>query len=627
MQASEALQGVRSMLEPEMHVRQRAWHHVLRGIAPVRSTAALGQLQDLLMPASSAFSRIRMHLLGRLAPVAVHPSRHISRPVSWVAAFALLAFVVRLSPALFLAPQTVAESSVTLLPTGGTVSVLVRGLWQPIHSETTIIDAAQLRTGPEGGATIILHDDGNMRLDEDTAITLVDLVDRPQARSSDDALRLSSGRLWLQGLLPASVHGITVATPHGDVTVHGGSVSIAVGTVADIRVWDRKVRIEHAGREMTLVAGERTELWADNVPRITRIDAEGYDDPWVAENLRRDAAHRREIAQMQQERRARRAGILPTSPLYSVKRAAEQMDVLLTFDAETKVQKRLQQASTRLSEAAALLQQGASGAILSLEEYKQTLLSLASGSGANGLTEGLLRQEVAENVAEFSASLPSDGSYLLKQAVLETTAVIAEAGSGSLSVEGMVLEDMVGALRQAVQEKNADHIAMLAGAIRPRLEQLTASGAVQDDGLDEELRKEIASVLSSFDPSIAENADGSGALLDAVADLLPGTAAPAVGRSGATLPMAEARPSIVVEPLTDEQIAALTSRIRKRILVYSMQRPRWNQLQMELKELAGHPDEGRILRALYRALEEDGLSPYVRPAFRELRQRLDDAGL
>ena len=42
-------------------------------------------------------------------------------------------------------------------------------------------------------------------------------------------MTLRSGRIWIQGLLPSHLRGITIATPAGDVTVHEGSADITVG--------------------------------------------------------------------------------------------------------------------------------------------------------------------------------------------------------------------------------------------------------------------------------------------------------------------------------------------------------------------------------------------------------------
>ncbi len=51
-----------------------------------------------------------------------------------------------------------------------------------------------------------------------------------------------------------------------------------------------------------------------------------------------------------------------------------------------------------------LLQKDPSGAELALQEYKDALLDVATGSGGGGVTQFLLRQEVAERSAVFSAT-------------------------------------------------------------------------------------------------------------------------------------------------------------------------------------------------------------------------------
>jgi len=51
-----------------------------------------------------------------------------------------------------------------------------------------------------------------------------------------------------------------------------------------------------------------------------------------------------------------------------------------------------------------------------------------------------------------------------------------------------------------------------------------------------------------------------------------------------------------------------------------MERSRWNQLQAEFRAIRGNQDQGRILRALYHALPEEGLAQYVRTEIQKLRE-------
>lgn len=133
--------------------------------------------------------------------------------------------------------------------------------------------------------------------------------------------------------------------------------------------------------------------------------------------------------------------------------------------------------------------------------------------------------------------------------------------------------------------------------------------SLEENALKPNVKKEVLLLLSNAAEKL-EQQSGTGVIADELIDELK-----------PYLP--SKTPVIVMEPLTDEQIDAMIERIRGRIFVFTQPRSRWNQLQYEIKQLSGHPDEGRILRRLYHALPEDGLGRYVRPAIRELREETE----
>ncbi|MBI2523756.1 hypothetical protein HYW11_00865 [Candidatus Peregrinibacteria bacterium] len=79
--------------------------------------------------------------------------------------------------------------------------------------------------------------------------------------------------------------------------------------------------------------------------------------------------------------------------------------------------------------------------------------------------------------------------------------------------------------------------------------------------------------------------------------------------------------------LNDEEIAKISAEIHARVFAtYKMPKSRLNQLVMELHRFHGHPDEGRILRRVYRDFPEGSdLTRYVRSTMQNLRvQRIGD---
>jgi len=596
---SKVFIDAKSASSPSKTAHTAVWSRV-RSTIDSPGGSLLGRIGAWLSPSGEVQSLLRGNLLMRLEPVPVRSSYIRTK---WVAALALVALAVRVSPVLFLAPQTIAESDVLLIPTAGSVDISLNGLWQPVDTELTLRDSVAMRTRG-GQATLLLHDDGTVRLDSNAGITLYDLSDRPEPALDGPTLSLTEGRVWVQGLLPAYVRALTVTTPYGDVIVHDGSVSLSIeGEQLIVRVWDHSATVQQGERTTTLVTGEQARFGANDAGGIiSRIPDSAFDEAWATQNLERDAVHQREVAQMQRERSAAKAGILPTSPLYSVKRVAEQVDVLLTFDSDAKLQKQIDVASTRLNEAVALVSEGNStGGTVQVEEYRQALQAIVNGSGATGSVQFLLRQEVAENAAGLSAAERGDALYSLKKAVLEASADLSVDVVDDAQVQSILLVDTLDALNDAL--RSGDAIAARASYEAAALYLPLLNG----DTTTPEVRKEARALLAQVSDQLEQARDAGAAIQQLADDLQP------------FLP--ESAPVVLVaEPLSDEQVEMLASQILVRIERFTQPRPRFNQLISEIKQLQAHPNKGRILRQLYHLLPgQDILSREVRQAIQDLR--------
>jgi hypothetical protein len=606
MRAAEMLKDARSALAPDLSQREQISLRVRNALAPSVPVSALGKLRAFFTPSDASHALVRERVMSSLAPQRSMAPGFMG--LKWASAFVLVVLVLRVSPLLFLAPRTAAESEVLVIPTQGISAVLLHGLWQPVSSELTLAEGVQMRTEQGGEMTVILHDDGNVRLGSGTVLSLHDVSDRPEPALNASTLTIERGQVWVQGLLPDHIRGITVSTPYGDIVVHGGSVSITVGDTVDVRVWDGHVSVIHNEQVLGLVAGERIELWNQNIPSVRRIDDRQDETPWVKQNLERDALHRREVAQWQQERRAAQAGILPNSPLYPVKRVAEQVDMLLTFDEQQRLEKRLAQASTRLNEAAALIENGDSGATVPLEEYKATLQDIAAqtDSGSVTIADFMLRQEIAENTAQLSAASPDDDVYALKKAVLEAGAALPSEVVDERDVQGTILVDTLNAVQEAVNAGEIDRAKKSFAEVQPYLDSL------KGDELKPEVRRQALALLSTVASSLGEGeqvTDSGSVQKDLLKEVV--TYVPKVKQS--------AKPA-----LTEAEIQDMVQGMFDRIFLYKQPRARWNQLQFEMAQLRGHPDEGTILRHLYHALPENGLARYVRTEIQRLRLEMED---
>jgi hypothetical protein len=578
-------------LEPAPGAQDRIWTRIAARIAPVPSIETVwDRVREALMPPADLRAYLGQRILANLAlePVAASPSPYSW--VKWVASLAVVALIVQTSPALFLATPTIAESQVMLVPTRGEVALSVGELWQSVVNDLVVESGMRIRTY-DGESSLIFRDDAVVRLQASSGIAVQDTSEHVESNDAFlPSLSLENGGVWVQGLLPSAVRGVTVAVRHGIVTVHEGSVSLqeaADGSVT-VKVWDRSVEVQQGTEHVLLSVGEQVTLRGDAALVVQKIPEVEFTQDWAAQNLAKDAVHRRSIAHMQQERRAAAAGILPTSSLYSVKRAAEAVDVFFSFDETSRVQKRLSQANTRLNEAAALLNEGEEAEAV-LQDFRDTLIALAeTGTGGDLASQSLIRDSLAGTIAQVAASLPGDDSYVLKKTVLQVAANLPSGGVlAPDEAEAVLFADSLVSFSDVVEAGDADAIAQTWMDLQPYLALLDE----EDDTLDPQARKEARLMLTRLALDVQQTGTGV-ATMDA--DVLEDIAA--------FLPV---RPSQGVVALTDEEIDTTIRAMLERVYTYKMPRSRENQLRVELAALDQHADRGRILRAVFRSLPED----------------------
>ncbi len=599
MRGPALLTQAREALTPRPSLLATLWSRIARSIDPVAHLSLWDRLGVSLSPAADLRSALWQRFSPRLHPEYAHVAA--SRPIKWIAAFAVVMVAVRASPLLFLAPASIAESPVTLIAKDGGAEILIESLWQPFRGELALHSAINLATR-QNKASIIDHDDAVFRLAPHTQVSFLDLTDRPERSTQETTLALQQGELWVLGLVPKQVRAVTVLTAQGRILVHEGSVSVALqGDDVVVRVLDRGATVERHGKQIALVSGDQLVLSHDSDLLATKMEPDVYQSAWVAENLSRDAAHQREIAQLQQERRAASAGILPGSTLYPVKRLAEQVDVLLSLSSDERARKLITQGNTRLNEAAALLQTGGTTeAASALKEYKDTMLQVASGSGGSPSVQSLIQLEVVEaGAATVAAALPGDASYALKQAVDDTIESLPSDTIVKPDIQGDALLDQLSAVKRQVAAGDTD-------VARQKLTELSHS-------LSSLMATDSLALVS---PEVRQEAQAAAEQVAAAvqAPVMGITLSLGVPAKEVITPEHPARILSLTtpRPLTPEQVAAKAQEIRGRIFAFGTKKAQYDTLQDQLSILQHFPDRGSILRELAKVLPGNGLAQRVR---------------
>lgn len=589
---------------PALHLTLK--ERVLRAIRP-----AVGENLESLVSsvdlAPTSLQTLRNVILSRLQPLKPVPVVHTG--FKWAAAFAMFVLIIRSMPLILLAPATQAELGVQLVPGSESVSVFTGGVWTEVTEPHIIRNAVMVRTG-KAGATLVLNDDGVLRLAPDTTVKLHDIGDRPQLQSEGSTATLIRGKMWAFGILPPIVEGLLIETSYGTLTVNAGSISLeddGKGSVT-VAVYDRGATLKNALQTSFLVSGEKSVLKDGKTFSIQNMPTRAFSDAWVKNNLSQDAVHRSDIAKLQEERRTEVAGILPTSFLYSAKRMAEEVDVLFTLTHDGRTEKRIAQANTRLSEALSLIKDGQdSEASAPLEEYKTSLVALAAGEDDN-LVKYLIKKQIADASTSLSTSdeNPDASIQLLKDAVTQVGAAIPDADLKPRDIEGYVLVDRLIMINQMLARGDDAALAVSEYAeISPYIEGLLADTGGSHPLLQKEARSLLVNTSSLLKSVSQTDADP---LLTAM-----GT---------------DVSKYLPPEPEKVEELnrkwAAKVEAMRHRI-IDNLITPggRYNQLLVEMDGIRNDPDRGHLLRLLQKELPVR-LGEYVNTEIKNLGDELKE---
>ena len=599
-----ALLNTISATSPSPSLRLSLKETILRAIRP-ETASDLASLAESIDLAPTSFQTLRSVILSRLQPLKPVPMVHSG--FKWAAAFAMFILIIRSMPLLLLAPATQAELGVQLVPGGDNVSVYVGGVWRDATETQIIHSAVMVRTGA-AGATLVLNDDGVLRLAPDTTVKLHDIGDRPQFKAEGPTATLIRGKMWAFGILPPIVEGIVIETAYGTLSVNAGSISVeddGKGSVM-VAVYDRGATLENGKQTSFLVSGEKSVLKEGKTFSIQNMPTRVFSDEWVKTNLSQDAVHRSEIAKLQEERRTEVAGILPTSFLYPAKRMAEQVDVLFTLTHDGRTEKRIAQANTRLSEALALVKEGEdTEASAPLAEYKNSLIALAAGEDDN-LVQYLIKKQIADASVSLSANdeNPDASIQLLTDAVSDVGAAIPDADLKLRDIEGYVLVDRLTMINQILSGN--DERATLAASEYADVSPYIAGLLAETDGAHPLLQKEARSLLvttSELLKNVSKTNTGEVfiAMTSDVEQYLP------------------EKPEEV--RVTEEQLNAQVQDMVKRIYIFRQPISRYNQLLAEMRDLETNPNRGTLLRRLKSALPER-LGEYVNTEVKKLGDEL-----
>ncbi len=553
-------------------------------------------------------SQERRNALKQALFLRLTTTRHVfvHTSLKWAAASAVFLLLVRFAlPIAFITPPLEAETAVQIVPEG-TVSLLIGGIPIVAHSPRVLAGPALITT-VDAPATLLLRDYAVVRIAPHTTVRLHTLSPTPLPADAGPTLSvLGNGSLWALGIVSPILPSMGIETEFGTVEISRASVAIQqTDTRVTVSAYDQGIVFEGHGKKVGLSSGERVVSDAKRMHAIHSLPLSVFQTPLVKDNLAKDANYRREIASLQEERRQTLAGILPTSPFYSLKRLAEEVDVFFTLNSDVKAQKRVAFADTRFSEAATLLKEGdTDAAIIPLTEYRQALLDLATSSSDN-IVKFLINQQIADSIASVDFASPDAAVTTLKQAVLTVVKDVPNtAALKPEDIQAYTLADELEAHYQRLLSNNdLQEFARHYNDLAPYIHATFSSTSV-NPLLRKELLARLITVSSKISPSeIAAPEAPVLAMRNSIEQYLPSAR--------------EQREIQVTQAELDARVAEMV----RRVLTFRMPRSRENEILLAIAELKNDPNRGTLLRRFAKALPQ-GLTLYVDAELTKLAEEM-----
>jgi hypothetical protein len=158
-----------------------------------------------------------------------------------------------------------------------------------VAAPTTVKVGAHVETDPTGRAELNYPDGSVSRLDHSTNVVVLALA----TADNGNRIKLDSGRIWQRIIKLSGTDQRSVVTPVGVASVRGTAfvASCTPEPACTFTVWEGLVEIAPRGRPpVTLRAGQRVSVTDKGAGPTETIPLEALrSDPWIAENLARDA--------------------------------------------------------------------------------------------------------------------------------------------------------------------------------------------------------------------------------------------------------------------------------------------------------------------------------------------------
>ena len=361
-------------------------------------------------------------------------------------------------------PVELEAPKVILTPEEGTVWVNER----EVKGELELKENDLVKTGENALASINFFDESIVRLDENTEILLKDLQSENFTTKKIN-FKINLGHLWARILkLVDKDAEFSIETPTTVASVRGTAFDLLVSPEGEVEidVDENTVEVEgveiNEGNYLKLSPGfKKQKEYIKTL--IKRIPEEKLKSKWVLKNKEKDELFKKFVEKKEEKIKKLKAGILPTSPFYGLKRFSEKIRLGLTFNPERKEKLKLEYLERRFNEAQKLLDHkkeklskkllneyelGLKKALARLDEFKNK----GNKKAVEMIRRNLKRKLLLQQKLLFK-ELPDSPRYKLKRKSEEWLKKLIEDPKEREKLEKKLFQKRVKEIRKIIKEK------------------------------------------------------------------------------------------------------------------------------------------------------------------------------
>lgn len=377
-------------------------------------------------------------------------------PRRLTAAGLLSLFIIALAGNLVLSPSvTYARSQSTLEDVSGSVTVKRGGAELQAYDGFVLNESDVVTTAQDSKVSVRFIDESIGRLSENTALHLVSQhIDQFNQAQSVVEVVLDRGRFWTRvvnlidnnsrfEVKTPSVTAVAKRRAAFDVEVSdlGSSRITAIHNRVDVRVANSSRVVETTlvkgySANITKLNGNYPVITPTPLAVLTPTVAEAKSDAWVADNLSKDIAYIAQVKEDGKQAVRDQAGTVPGNPFYTLEQLSDSTSLALTISAAERNKKLLALAEKKIGQAAILLEQGnanaaqdsLNGFLSDIEQVALWIKGQQEESPEDVIeVKALLESLISQSHKHFSLVLPTDVTYLVKEAVSQAELLIADS--------------------------------------------------------------------------------------------------------------------------------------------------------------------------------------------------------